>query len=85
MMEVVMMNDETTQRRVFQLLADALDYPGAALAEAVNECVALLVADNLAAAVCKKSTPAPSTWTPLGIPTSAITCSAKAISAVSLC
>ncbi len=45
------MNGETP-RRTFQLLADALDYPQLGLVDVVRECIALLAADNLAAAAC---------------------------------
>jgi nitrate reductase delta subunit len=44
------MNGETTRQRTFRLLADALEYPQSGLVEAVRECVALLAADNRAAA-----------------------------------
>jgi len=46
------MDSETTRRRIFQLLADALEYPRPGLVEAARECAALLAADNIAAAAC---------------------------------
>jgi nitrate reductase molybdenum cofactor assembly chaperone len=44
------MDGETTRQRTFRLLADTLEYPQPGLVEAVRECVALLAADNRAAA-----------------------------------
>ena len=46
------MDSQTTRRRTFQLLADALEYPRPGLADVVRECAALLTADSLAAAAC---------------------------------
>jgi len=46
------MDSEITRRRIFQLLADVLEYPQPGLGEAVRECAALLAADNHAAAAC---------------------------------